>query len=105
MRSKGFARRLMLALALLTPQPLLLMDEPFDGFDLRQTRGGGLEPIGELLQCQPPFLTRIANPFSQPELFVAQQVRAIDRHPCPPYLTPRGPTPAAYSRLAALAAG
>src|SRR5262249_47837157 len=35
--SKGFARRLMLALALLTPQPLLLMDEPFDGFDLRQT--------------------------------------------------------------------
>ncbi len=36
--SKGFARRLMLALALLTPHPLLLMDEPFDGFDLRQTR-------------------------------------------------------------------
>jgi ABC-2 type transport system ATP-binding protein len=36
--SKGFARRLMLALALLTPQPILLMDEPFDGFDLRQTR-------------------------------------------------------------------
>jgi ABC-2 type transport system ATP-binding protein len=36
--SKGFGRRLMLALALLTPQPLLLMDEPFDGFDLRQTR-------------------------------------------------------------------
>jgi ABC-type multidrug transport system ATPase subunit len=28
----------MLALALITPQPLLLMDEPFDGFDLRQTR-------------------------------------------------------------------
>jgi ABC-type multidrug transport system ATPase subunit len=36
--SKGYARRLMLALALLTPHPLLLMDEPFDGFDLRQTR-------------------------------------------------------------------
>ena len=36
--SKGFGRRLMLALALLTPHPLLLMDEPFDGFDLRQTR-------------------------------------------------------------------
>jgi ABC-2 type transport system ATP-binding protein len=28
----------MLVLALLTPQPVLLMDEPFDGFDLRQTR-------------------------------------------------------------------
>ncbi|MFL6304164.1 MAG: ABC transporter ATP-binding protein [Candidatus Sulfotelmatobacter sp.] len=36
--SKGYARRLMLGLALLTPQPILLMDEPFDGFDLRQTR-------------------------------------------------------------------
>jgi ABC-type multidrug transport system ATPase subunit len=36
--SKGYARRLMLALALLTPHPMLLMDEPFDGFDLRQTR-------------------------------------------------------------------
>jgi ABC-2 type transport system ATP-binding protein len=35
--SKGYARRLMLALALLTSRPLLLMDEPFDGFDLRQT--------------------------------------------------------------------
>src|SRR5207248_496861 len=36
--SKGYGRRLMLALALLTPHPLLLMDEPFDGFDLRQRR-------------------------------------------------------------------
>jgi ABC-2 type transport system ATP-binding protein len=36
--SKGYNRRLMLAIGLLTPQPVLLMDEPFDGFDLRQTR-------------------------------------------------------------------
>jgi len=36
--SKGYNRRLMLAVGLLTPQPLLLMDEPFDGFDLKQTR-------------------------------------------------------------------
>jgi ABC-type multidrug transport system ATPase subunit len=36
--SKGYAHRLMLALALLTPHPVLLMDEPFDGFDIRQTR-------------------------------------------------------------------
>jgi ABC-type multidrug transport system ATPase subunit len=36
--SKGYARRLMWALALLAPQPLLLMDEPFDGFDLKQNR-------------------------------------------------------------------
>lgn len=37
--SKGYGRRLMWALALLAPHPLLLMDEPFDGFDLKQTRG------------------------------------------------------------------
>jgi len=36
--SKGYARRLTLALALMTPHPVLLMDEPFDGFDIRQTR-------------------------------------------------------------------
>ncbi len=36
--SKGYGRRLMLALGLLAPHSLLLMDEPFDGFDLRQTR-------------------------------------------------------------------
>ena len=36
--SKGYARRLLLALGLLTPHPLLLIDEPLDGFDLRQTR-------------------------------------------------------------------
>ena len=36
--SKGYNRRLLLALALLAPHPVLLMDEPFDGFDLRQAR-------------------------------------------------------------------
>jgi ABC-2 type transport system ATP-binding protein len=36
--SKGFGRRLLLALGLLAPRTLVLMDEPFDGFDLRQTR-------------------------------------------------------------------
>jgi ABC-type multidrug transport system ATPase subunit len=36
--SKGYGRRLILALGLLTPHPLLLMDEPFEGFDLKQTR-------------------------------------------------------------------
>lgn len=35
--SKGYRRRLLLAIALLSPQPLLILDEPFDGFDLRQT--------------------------------------------------------------------
>jgi ABC-type multidrug transport system ATPase subunit len=36
--SKGEHRRAMLAAGLLTPQPLLMLDEPFDGLDLRQTR-------------------------------------------------------------------
>jgi ABC-type multidrug transport system ATPase subunit len=36
--SKGFARRLIWAIGLLAPHPVLLMDEPFDGFDLKQTR-------------------------------------------------------------------
>ncbi len=34
--SKGYRRRVLLAMALLSRQPLLLLDEPFDGFDLRQ---------------------------------------------------------------------
>jgi ABC-type multidrug transport system ATPase subunit len=36
--SKGERKRMLLALGLLTPQPLLMLDEPFDGLDLRQTR-------------------------------------------------------------------
>ncbi|TMJ57492.1 MAG: ABC transporter ATP-binding protein [Alphaproteobacteria bacterium] len=36
--SKGYRRRFLLALGLMAPRPVLLMDEPFDGFDLRQTR-------------------------------------------------------------------
>jgi ABC-type multidrug transport system ATPase subunit len=35
--SKGYRRRTLLALALLSRQPLLMLDEPFDGFDLRQS--------------------------------------------------------------------
>ena len=44
--SKGYRRRLLIALGLIAPQPLLLMDEPFDGLDLRQTR----DVIGVLRQ-------------------------------------------------------
>lgn len=36
--SKGYRKRMLLALGLLSPQPLLVMDEPFDGFDVRQTQ-------------------------------------------------------------------
>jgi ABC-2 type transport system ATP-binding protein len=36
--SKGERKRVLLALGLLSAQPLLLLDEPFDGLDLRQTR-------------------------------------------------------------------
>jgi ABC-2 type transport system ATP-binding protein len=46
--SKGERKRTLLALSLLTPQPLLLLDEPFDGLDLRQTR-----EVVALLRAQP----------------------------------------------------
>jgi ABC-2 type transport system ATP-binding protein len=36
--SKGQRKRVLLGIGLLTPQPVLLADEPFDGLDLRQTR-------------------------------------------------------------------
>jgi ABC-type multidrug transport system ATPase subunit len=36
--SKGQRKRVLLAIALTAPQPVVLMDEPFDGLDLRQTR-------------------------------------------------------------------
>ena len=36
--SKGQRKRAMLAIGLVTPQPILFIDEPFDGLDLRQTR-------------------------------------------------------------------
>jgi ABC-2 type transport system ATP-binding protein len=36
--SKGQRKRALLAIGLLTPQPMLLADEPFEGLDLRQTR-------------------------------------------------------------------
>ena len=36
--SKGQRKRALLGIGLLTPHPVLLADEPFDGLDLRQTR-------------------------------------------------------------------
>jgi ABC-type multidrug transport system ATPase subunit len=36
--SKGWRRRLLFAIGMISPHPLLLMDEPFDGLDLHQTR-------------------------------------------------------------------
>jgi len=35
--SKGYRRRLLLAIGLLSQRSLLMLDEPFDGFDLRQS--------------------------------------------------------------------
>ena len=45
--SKGYRRRVLLAIGLLSRQPLLLLDEPFDGFDLRQS----LSVMDLLRQC------------------------------------------------------
>ena len=40
--SRGQRKRTLLALGLLAPQPILLIDEPFEGLDLRQSRDAGL---------------------------------------------------------------
>jgi ABC-type multidrug transport system ATPase subunit len=55
--SKGYARRLMWALALIAPHPLLLMDEPFYGFDLKQTR----QMMGVLRQLLVPVRTLVLS--------------------------------------------
>ncbi|MFN7979014.1 MAG: ABC transporter ATP-binding protein [Vicinamibacterales bacterium] len=39
--SKGQRKRVLLAVGLVVPHPVLLCDEPFDGLDLRQTRDVG----------------------------------------------------------------
>jgi len=39
--SKGQRKRAVLAIGMLTPHPILLSDEPFDGLDFRQTREVG----------------------------------------------------------------
>jgi ABC-2 type transport system ATP-binding protein len=36
--SKGFKKRVLLALAWLVPHPLVILDEPFDGLDFKQTK-------------------------------------------------------------------
>jgi ABC-2 type transport system ATP-binding protein len=46
--SKGELKRLLLALGLLMPHPLLLLDEPFDGLDFRQARD-----VMDLLRTSP----------------------------------------------------
>ena len=46
--SKGELKRALLAVGLSTPHPLLLLDEPFDGLDFRQTRD-----VMELLRSYP----------------------------------------------------
>jgi len=46
--SKGELKRAMLAVGLLAPHPVLLLDEPFDGLDFRQTRD-----VMEVLRAHP----------------------------------------------------
>src|ERR1700730_14594708 len=65
--SKGYRRRFLLALGLFAPRPVLLMDEPFDGFDLRQTR-----EVMDLLQ-QGAFVARPLV-LSIPQLGDAQRI-------------------------------
>jgi len=55
--SKGERKRFLIALGLLSPQPLLLLDEPFDGLDLRQTREATLILRDEAARGRTLFLS------------------------------------------------
>ena len=55
--SKGQRKRALLAVALLTPQPILLVDEPFDGLDLRQCREVGAALRAHAAQGRTLFLS------------------------------------------------
>ena len=55
--SKGQAKRTLLAMALLTPQPVLMIDEPFDGLDLRQMRDAASALRGHAARGRTIFLS------------------------------------------------
>ncbi len=55
--SKGERKRFLIALGLLSPQPLLLLDEPFDGLDLRQTQEAIRILRGEVARGRTLFLS------------------------------------------------
>jgi ABC-2 type transport system ATP-binding protein len=55
--SKGQRKRAVLAIGMLTPHPLLLTDEPFDGLDLRQTREVGAALRGHAAAGRTLFLS------------------------------------------------
>jgi ABC-2 type transport system ATP-binding protein len=55
--SKGERKRALLAIGLLTPQPLLLVDEPLDGLDLRQARDAAALLRGQASRGRTLFLS------------------------------------------------
>ncbi|HEX3880386.1 MAG TPA: ABC transporter ATP-binding protein [Bryobacteraceae bacterium] len=55
--SKGQRKRAMLAIGLLSPQPALLIDEPFEGLDLRQSREIAAALRGHATQGRTLFLS------------------------------------------------
>jgi ABC-2 type transport system ATP-binding protein len=55
--SKGEHKRILLAMGLLSRQPLLMLDEPFDGLDLRQTREAMAVLRGEAARGRTLFLS------------------------------------------------
>jgi ABC-2 type transport system ATP-binding protein len=55
--SKGQRKRAILGVGMLTPHPLLLADEPFDGLDLRQTREVGAALRGHAATGRTIFLS------------------------------------------------
>ena len=64
--SKGECKRVMLAIALMAPQPVLLADEPFEGLDLRQSRAmaaSGIHDFGRFKALQIGDAARVCDRF------------------------------------------
>lgn len=55
--SRGQRKRVLLAMALLAPQPVLLIDEPFEGLDLRQSREAARTLRGQATRGRTLFLS------------------------------------------------
>ena len=60
--SKGERKRVLLAIAMLTPQPLMMADEPLDGLDLRQSREVGTALRGTRRRAGPCSSRFIRSP-------------------------------------------
>jgi len=77
--SKGYGRRLMLALGLLTPHPLLLMDEPFSALD-ELTRAQLQDDLLQLWNRERKTVLFVTHNISE-AIYLADRVVVMSPHP------------------------